>query len=258
MKPFAGTLWVPNPVDRGLEQGHFGGLKASQWELPGGANGRSFRGGCVGTVDPVGLPLQLHDRGSVDDAIQHGHRQRGVAEVVGPGLEVDVGDQRRGAFLTAGVDDLVPQTRRLRAEAAFDPVKAKFINYQHGKPGVEADAVVDGLIGHRGGEIFEEVAAGDVIDGVFEHTGRQADALDEPAFPQAGLTHENNVLIAANEVALGQGLDLHARDGGIERPVEGAQGQGFAEAGVLDESFDAALAAQAGLIGEQSVEEVEM
>lgn len=93
---------------------------------------------------------------------------------------------------------------------------------------------------------------------MFEHTGRQADTLDEPAFSQAGLTHENNVLVAADEVALGQGLDLHTRDGGIERPVEGGERQGFTEAGVLDEPFDAALAAQAGLIGEQSVQEVEM
>ena len=48
--------------------------------------------------------------------------------------------------------------------------------------GVEADAVVDGLIGHRGGEIFEEFAAGDVVDGVFEQARGQADALDAAGF----------------------------------------------------------------------------
>ena len=34
--------------------------------------------------------------------------------------------------------------------------------------------------------------------------------------------------------------------------------QSFAEAGVLDEAFDAALAAQAGLIGEQAMQELQV
>ena len=82
--------------------------------------------------------------------------------------------------------------------------------------------------------------------------------LDEPAFPQAGLADEDDVLMAADEVALGQGFDLQAGDGGVEGPVEGAQRQGFAEVGLLDEPFDAALAAEAGLIGEQAMQEVEV
>ena len=77
-------------------------------------------------------------------------------------------------------------------------------------------------------------------------------------FPRPRLADEDDVLLAADEVALGQGFDLQARDGGIEVPVEGAQGQRFAEVGVLDEAFDAALAAQAGLIGEQAMQELQV
>ena len=209
-------------------------------------------------MEPVRSALQLDDRSAVDHAIQHGHGQLRVAEVLGPLFEVDVGNQSRGAFLAAGVDDLVPQTRRLRREAAFHAIEAKFVHNEERKPRVEADAVVDGLIGERGREIFEEFAAGDVVDGVFEQTRGQTDALDEPAFSEARLPDENDVLFAANEVTLGEGFDLHARDGGVEGPVEGGERPGFAEAGVLDEPFDAALASQAGLIGEQSMEEVEV
>ena len=33
-----------------------------------------------------------------------------------------------------------------------------------------------------GGEVFEELAAGDVADPLFQHARGQADALDQPAF----------------------------------------------------------------------------
>ena len=74
----------------------------------------------------VGFAFQLHNRCAVHHPIQQRHRQRPVAEVSRPGLEVDVGDQGRAAALAAGVDDLVPQAGGLRTEAAFDAVKAEF------------------------------------------------------------------------------------------------------------------------------------
>jgi len=72
------------------------------------------------------------------------------------------------------------------------------------------------------------------------------------------LAEEDDILLAADEVGLGQGFDLQAGNGWIEVPVEGAQGERFAEVGVLDEAFDAALPAQAGLIGEQAVQELQV
>ncbi|HTU22706.1 MAG TPA: hypothetical protein VMG10_31995, partial [Gemmataceae bacterium] len=71
----------------------------------------------------------------------------------------------------------------------------------------------------------------------------------ESAFSQARLADEDHVLLAADEVALGQGLDPQAWDGGIEAPVEGAQRERFTEAGLPDETFDATLTPQASLIG---------
>ena len=117
---------------------------------------------------------------------------------------------------------------------------------------------MDGLIGQGGGEILEQVAAGDVMDAQFQTASGQANALNQPAFPQAALTDKNDVLLTANEVALGQSLDLQAWDGRVETPVERVQGERLAEVGVLDEAFDAALAAQAGLVGEQPMEEVQV
>ena len=89
----------------------------------------SFRGSFVGTtMNSIGFAFQLHDRGAVHHAIQQGHRQGRVAEVVGPGLEVDVGHEGRRALLAAGIDDLVPQAGGLWADAAFNAVEAEFVD----------------------------------------------------------------------------------------------------------------------------------
>ena len=76
----------------------------------------------------VGFAFQFYNRRAIHDSIQQRHRQGCVAEVVGPGLEVDVGYQSRRALLAARIDDLVPQAGSLRAEAAFDAVEAELIN----------------------------------------------------------------------------------------------------------------------------------
>src|ERR1019366_7523048 len=91
---------------------------------------------------------------------------------------------------------------------------------------------------------------------MLEHTRSHADALDEPALSEAALARKDYVLLAADEVALSQSFDLQSGNRRVEVPVEGTQGQRFAEVGVLDEAFDAALPAQAGLIGEQPVQEL--
>src|SRR5208283_3474336 len=125
--------------------------------------------------------------------------------------------------LGAGVDDLVPQTRGFRTGSAFGAIEAELVDDEEAELGVEANAVVDGLVGQGSGEVFEEFAAGNVTDTLFEHTRRQADTLDQPAFSQTGLADEDDVLLAANEVTLGERLDLEPRDSGIEVPVEGVQ-----------------------------------
>ena len=66
--------------------------------------------------------------------------------------------------LAAGVDDLVPQTGGLRTQAAFDAIEAEFVNDQEAELRIEADAVMDGLIGQGGREVFQQFAAGDVMD----------------------------------------------------------------------------------------------
>src|ERR1700680_2033624 len=95
-------------------------------------------------VNTIRLAFQLHDRGAVYDAVQERHRQRCVAEIVGPGFEVDVRHERRAGALAARVDDLVPQAGGLRTDRAFDAVEAEFVDDEQVELGVKADTVVDG------------------------------------------------------------------------------------------------------------------
>src|SRR6266540_1284239 len=209
-------------------------------------------------MNSIGFAFQLDDGGAVHDAIQQRHRQGRVAEVVGPGLEVDVRHQSRADALAARVDDLVPQAGGLRTDAAFNAIEAEFVNDEQVEFGIEADAVVDGAVRQGGRQVFQEFAAGDVMHFEAHRASGLADALDQMTFPHAALADEDEVLMAAQEVAGSERLDLDTADGGVEVPIELGERLKIAEAGALDTALEAAFAAQAGLVGEQAMEEVEV
>ncbi len=63
---------------------------------------------------------------------------------------------------------------------------------------------------------------------------------------------------AGTEVAGGERLHLHPADRGIEGPVELTQRPGVAEPGFPNAPLDGALTAQARLVGQQAMQEVEV
>src|SRR5271157_3977796 len=73
----------------------------------------------------VRFAFDLENDRSIDQAVQEGHRQRRIAEVIAPGVEVNVRRQRGGLFLIAGVEDLVEEICRFGVLLAFDAVEAK-------------------------------------------------------------------------------------------------------------------------------------
>jgi hypothetical protein len=89
--------------------------------------GRSLRR-FVAAVDAERFAGEFHDGRAVDDAVEQSHGQLRVAEILVPGLEVDVRHQGGAGTITASVDDLVPQARRVWTQTAFDLVEAKLIN----------------------------------------------------------------------------------------------------------------------------------
>ena len=168
-----------------------------------------------------------------------------------PGVEVDVGHHRRRA-LAAGVDDLVQQVGGLRGFAAFDLVEGELINDQPVEAGVIADSLRQGVIGQAGGQIDQQIGAGGVADTITHDTSGLANRLDDSAFADPALADQDEVVLAANEGASGQFLDLRAVDRlGIEVPVEVGQRVQLVELGVADATGDGPFATLLSLLGDE-------
>ena len=73
-------------------------------------------------IRSIRLAIDLHDDRPVHDSVQERHRQRWIAPVVAPPVEVDVHHQRRRPS-AADVDQLVQQARCLGRFDAFQSVE---------------------------------------------------------------------------------------------------------------------------------------
>ena len=81
--------------------------------------------------------------------------------------------------------------------------------------------------------------------------------MHEIRFPNPGLAHQNQVVLALNKRAGGQFFDLDAIDGGlVEVPVELAERLAFNEVGLADAMGDRAFAALVGLLGDEQMQEL--
>src|SRR5208283_6175978 len=94
---------------------------------------------------------------------------------------------------------------------------------------------------------------------ITQHTGAEADGLDQVAFPDTALSHPDQVLPAADELAPSQRLDPHSIDDlGIELPIEVGQGLVLGEPGRADALGETPLAASVGLLVDQGPQEFQV
>src|SRR5487761_2476495 len=121
---------------------------SASWEMgKRGIEGKESSGGVglggfgsgAGAMGAVGAACEFENHGAVDEAVEEGRRQRGVAEVVGPGGEVDVGRQRRRAAAGAGVEEAVVQAAGLGVRLTFQAVETEFVDQQKIEPCVFSD-----------------------------------------------------------------------------------------------------------------------
>ena len=83
----------------------------------------------------IACALHLHDDGVVQQSVQQGGRDDGVAEHLAPFGEAAVGGEDHGAALVAGVDQLEEQV----AAAGNDRQVTDLVDYQQSEATVEAD-----------------------------------------------------------------------------------------------------------------------
>lgn len=81
-----------------------------------------------GAVSAVGPALDLEDDGSLHEAIEEGHGQRAVGQVLAPLVEVDVGYEGGRVLLVSSGNDLLKQMSRLWALVALDLVEPEFVD----------------------------------------------------------------------------------------------------------------------------------
>ena len=207
----------------------------------------------------VRLAADLQQDRAIDHAIEEGHRQRWIAEVVAPRLEVDVRGQGGGAFAAAGVDEFVEEVGCLRAFAAFDAVEAELVDDHHVESRPVADTAGQALIGQRLSQVFQQLGAGGVTHSVSQLTETPRECLQEKTLSDAALADHDEILAAADELAGGQPFDLGAVDRlGVEFPVEVGQALVFAELGVANPPFDRPLAAACGRLSQDQLQEVQV
>src|SRR5260370_27556351 len=156
----------------------------------------------------VGLALDLEDDGAVDQAVEESHGQGGIAQILAPGFEVDVGHQRRAGLVAAGVHDLVQQTGGLWRVAAFEAIEAKLVDDEQFKAGIVPDPLAQGPIGQAGAQGRQQLRAGGVADALALGTGSVSNGLDQEALAYSGMSCEDQTLAAADEAPPGQALDL--------------------------------------------------
>src|SRR6266852_8335046 len=137
----------------GLKLVHFGGEDWATARVAGWPNDESrLREGCPGSAGAIRRPVDLDDDCAIDEAIEHRRGQGCIAEILCPGVEVDIGDQDRRALVMAADDHLVQEMGGVRAFLALNPIEAKFIDDEEVPVRIPPERVGETLVRERGRE----------------------------------------------------------------------------------------------------------
>jgi len=138
-------------------------------------------------------------------------------------------------------------------------VEAKLVDQQQVQPRVNSQLVIECPVSQRRCEFLEQFGAGREADMVPQHACGLADGLENPALAQAGLTDEDDVLVAAHEVTGRQLLNGPPIDSlGIEGPIESFQCGQFAELRRTQPPIEGTLPACRGGLRQQAMEEFQV
>lgn len=139
----------------------------------------------------------------------------------------------------------------------LDAIEAEFVDNQKIVGSQLSDLARQGLVGERGGQFGQEHGAGEVLDAKAVHTAAAAKGSEQKTLADPRLPDQDEIALAADEVAAGQFFDLRPQHGAFEFPVEAFQETDFAEAGVVNTAFDGAFAALVGEAAEQTMGELQ-
>lgn len=142
---------------------------------------------------------------------------------------------------------------------SFDAIKPPFVDNQQLRASVNAEFFMEGFVCQGGCQIADELGRGVIEDTAAEGTGLQADGLDEVAFPNSGLSNDNQVRPAVDELARGELLYLLPVDRlPIKVPVKGLQCLELCEVSVVNAPLNRAFPAFIRLLTNNQVKKAQV
>lgn len=197
------------------------------------------------------------DRGG-GEAVEDRGGEGGVAEVLAPLAQLDVGGQGGRGLLVACVEHVEEHVRRGGlVVAATELAEADVVDDEPVGADPAAEATRVGLVGEAGVEVVDEIDAAGVADGDLALAGAEREGLQDVALAGARPAGDEEVVALVEEGEGGEALDEGAVELGLEDPVEVLEGLADPQAAGVDATLDAALADLLGGLAEDALEEDE-
>ena len=169
----------------------------------------------------------IHDSGCDD----------GVSEVIAEILEGNVRGQKGRCLAVPAVDDL-EEEGGISGVLLLDPVKPHFVDQEDVRGGEVFQFLGKALVGEAGHQLRQHLGRGGVAAAIHLLTSDQEQGLGDMAFPGAGVTGNDQPLLARNKVELGDLEHLGLIHPGLEGKVEVREKLSLRETGLFDSSLD--------------------
>lgn len=182
-------------------------------------------GSIFGDVLAVARALDVQPNGVHDEPVENRGGDGGIAEVVAPFAEGDIGGNGGCAAGVPLVDEIEEGVRRGGlAVVFFDVANTDVVDDKQRRTDPAAQALGVGGVGESGVQIVEQVDGSDVTKGQAAFTGPETDGLEDMALTRAGLAGNDDILGTSGEVETGELDDGVLVQRWLKVPVEGFEG----------------------------------
>lgn len=179
-------------------------------------------GALLGDVLSVARSGDVDADGVHDDAIEDGGGDDGVAEVLAPFAQLDIGGDGDGGVGVSAIDEVVQGVGGSRFVVAFPQVaQTDIIDDQKLRPGPGSEAPGIGAVGKSCVEVIEEIDATGIAHGEALLAGTQPEGFEDVTLSSTWFASDDDVFFAPDEVESGEFQDGALVERRLKGPVEG-------------------------------------
>jgi len=211
---------------------------------------RGEESGFLAFFEAVAVSPDAQGRGVVEESVEDGGGDDGVAEDVSPVAVALVARQEDASFLVARADELEEDGRALVVEWQV----AHLVDDEDFGGEIDAESSVESLLAGGVAEVLDEVVGGDEVGAEAGVNGLDGEGDGKVRLADAGRSEEYHVLGLVDEAEGTELGDLAGIDGGLEVEVELVESLAGGESGHVEAGLE--IAGSAGLdFGVDEVEE---